>query len=147
MEYELGVSRGEILLAEGYADSAVAYVHSLALPPNPPLYSPNLGVLNLPVMHPRRYSLAARAYAAKGDTTGAIREAEKLIRVYPQRPDFRLVHPVLHYDLAILLDRAGERERGRAEYEKFVKLWAKADGKPAELQKARRRVQELAREK
>ena len=147
MEYELGVSRGEMLLAGGYADSAVAYVHSLALPPNPPLYSPNLGVLNLPVMHPRRYSLAARAYAAKGDTTGAIREAEKLIRVYPQRPDFRLVHPVLHYDLAILLDRAGERGRARAEYEKFVRLWAKADGKPAELQNARRRVQELSTER
>jgi tetratricopeptide (TPR) repeat protein len=144
MEYEMGVSAANILLAAGKADSAVRLARSIQLPPNPPLFSPNLGFLNLAIGHRTRYSVIARACLALGDTLGAVRELEQQVRVYPDRPDLHFTNPLLHYDLAVLLDRLGERERASQEYTKFLTVLAKSERDHQELQYARQRLQELS---
>ncbi len=145
LEYEIGVSTANILLAEGRADSAITYANSLRLPPSPPLYSPGLGFLNLGSGYPARYNVIARACLAMGDTLAAVRELEQQIRVYPERPDFRFVNPVLHYELAVLLDRIGEVDRAWQQYTAFATNCSKAEGNVPQLRHARQRLQELGR--
>jgi hypothetical protein len=47
--------------------------------------------------------------------------------------------------LARLLDEQGQTTAARAEYERFLKLWARADEGLPQLEKARRAVARLAR--
>jgi tetratricopeptide (TPR) repeat protein len=145
MEYETGVSTGNILLAEGKADSALMCFGALTSPRNPQLYSPDLAYFNLPALSPHRYDGAARAYLMKGDTSSAIRELEQLVRAYPQRSEFRFVNPLLHYSLGLLLDRNGQGKKAAQQYEKFIAMYSKADGNPPELRVARQRLQELSK--
>jgi tetratricopeptide (TPR) repeat protein len=145
MEYEMGLSAASILLAEGRADSALRLSRSLRLPPNPTLFSPSTGYFNLGVRYRHRYSVAARACLALGDTLGAVRELEQQVREYPDRPDFRLINPLLHFDLAVLLDRIGADERARQQYTEFLRILAKAERDSRELRHARERVRQLTR--
>ena len=143
MEYELGLSRGQILLADGRTDSAIAIGKSLRIPTNPQLYGPRIATLNLSVLYASRTRLISRAFLAKGDTVAAVHELEQLVRTYPQRPDMRFVNPILHYDLADLLERIGEKEKAKAQYEKFVRILSASKGYILQIRHARERLQEL----
>lgn len=55
-----------------------------------------------------------------------------------------LIHPLCHYRFGRVLEEKGEKDRARIEYEKFLKYWADADPRFAELKNARARVTALA---
>ncbi len=139
--------QGEILLAQGDLDGALA-AGQKACGPGSPYWtvgyrlSPGYG---LPFNEYTSFSmdLAARVFAKKGDVAGAISEYERLMKIPFTYVTFYLVHPLYHFRLGVLYERAGEAAKARAQYGHFLDLWKDADPGRPEVEDARRRLSSL----
>ncbi len=141
--------QGEILLAQGDLDGALA-AGQKACGPGSPYWtvgyrlSPGYG---LPFNEYTSYSmdLAARVFAKKGDVAGAISEYERLLKIPSTYRSTYFVHPLYHFRLGVLYERAGEAAKARAQYERFLNLWKDADPGRPEVDDAKARLAALGR--
>jgi serine/threonine protein kinase/tetratricopeptide (TPR) repeat protein len=141
------VLQGEILLAQGDLDGALAAGQKASGPGSSYWtvgyrLSPGYG---LPFNEYTSYSmdLAARVFAKKGDVAGAISEYERLFKIPFTYRSTYFIHPLYHYRLGVLYERAGEAAKARAQYERFLNLWKDADPGRPEVDDARRRLPSL----
>lgn len=131
---------GEVLLAEGFAQKAIAVLEKappLGMPPS--MYPWNLLSYNVPFLK----DALARAYQKNGELDKAIAEYERLITFNPKNPERCLIHPLYHYRLAKLYEEKGWKDKAREQYEKFLDLWKDADPGIPEVKEARKRLEEL----
>ena len=131
--------QGEALLTQGDLDAALA-VSQKACGPGSPYWSQYY------VWPFREYTsycmdLAARVCAKKGDVAKAISEYERLLTLDVRTP--YLVHPLYHYRLGLLYERAGEAMKAKAQYQKFLDLWKDADPGRPEVEDAIKRLAAL----
>jgi len=131
--------RGEVLLASGAVDEAIAVLEKVPPPGPPPSIGNILGIYNAPVLR----DPLARAYAAKGDLDRAVAEYERLVTVDPSGKDRTLIHPLYHFRLAKLYEKKGLRDKAKAEYGRFLGLWRRADRGRPEVEEARKRLAAL----
>jgi tetratricopeptide (TPR) repeat protein len=105
--------------------------------------------------------LLARVYAKRGEVSKAISEYERLLKqdgsadvtiteyLRPFRQEVSthvayLIHPLYHYRLGLLYERAGEVAKAKAQYLKFLDLWKDADPGLPEVEDARSRLAALS---
>jgi tetratricopeptide (TPR) repeat protein len=143
VDYETKRLEGNLLLAEGEPDSAIALLENLPLPPQPNVYSSDLAWYNIPSGVPSHCDALARAYLKSGDLVHAAREYERLTVFDPKNKDHRLIHPLLQFRLAQVYESMGEIRKAEARYKKFLDLWKDAEGNPPELTEAAVRLQVL----
>jgi len=131
--------QGEALLRQGDLDAALA-VGQKACGPGSPYW--NQGY-TWPFNEYISYSmdLTARVFAKKGDLAKAISEYERLPTLPVSAPYF--VHPLYHYRLGLLYEKAGEITKARAQYERFLDLWKDADPGHPEVDDAKARLSAL----
>jgi tetratricopeptide (TPR) repeat protein len=79
----------------------------------------------------------ARAAAAQGKLDEAIALYRGLLAAGPQQKWTAMLDPLHVIALARLLDKAGQRDAARAEYQRFLEYWKDADENLAELAEAR----------
>jgi len=87
---------------------------------------------------------AARVELARGDRAAAIAAYRRLAAVGPEKGSSAALEPRHVLALARLLHQQGDTAAARAEYERFLELWAGADEDLPELEEARRAVARLA---
>ena len=80
----------------------------------------------------------ARLQQARGDLAGAAATYERLNRPSLGTPWTAMVEPRFVLERGRLLDRAGDLEGARAEYQRFLDLWRGADDELPELAETRR---------
>jgi len=85
----------------------------------------------------------ARLYVQKQDWDRAITEYRVLTVIGPEHTNRRFIHPIYHYRLAQVYEKKGMNAEAVAEYERFVRLWEKADPPRPEVKDARSRVAQL----
>jgi len=131
---------GEILLAEGSIDKAIAISENAS-----PLGSFGGMRVQTILAHnfPFQKDVLARAYVRKGEPDKAIAEYERLITFDPSRKARCLIHPLYHYRLAKLYEEKGDKTKAMEQYEKFLDLWKNADPGFTEGEDARRRLSTL----
>ena len=86
------------------------------------------------------FDLIARIYTEKGDVGQAIQEYERLFKLSISGAPTFLIHPLYHYRLGILYEKAGNTVKAIENYEKFLDLWKDADPGIAEVDDARERL-------
>ena len=109
---------GEILLAEGSSENAIAELQKYSPSKLPLLQSFEIIGYNTPLL----IAGLARAYLQNGELEKAIEEYERLITFDPSSNNRRLIHPLLHYQLAKLYEEKGSSGKAIAEYEKFLEF-------------------------
>ncbi len=82
----------------------------------------------------------ARVAAAQGRTAEAIALYRGLLTPGPEQKWTAMLDPRHVIALARLLDKAGERDAARAEYQRFLEHWKDADADLPELAEARARL-------
>jgi len=82
-------------------------------------------------------------YVQKQDWDRAITEYRVLTVIGPEHTNRRFIHPIYHYRLAQVYEKKGMNAEAVAEYERFVRLWEKADPPRPEVKDARSRVAQL----
>ena len=104
--------------------------------------------------------LLARVYAQRGEVVQAISEYERLLKPditaevpsseysRPESPlgaadVVYLIHPLYHYRLGLLYEKAGEVAKAKVQYQKFLDLWKNADPGRPEVEDARERLAAL----
>jgi tetratricopeptide (TPR) repeat protein len=129
----------EILFREGRFGDCINHCDSVNVPRIfvmamgiPPLY-------NFPFLVDQR----ARSLEAKELIDEAIAEYRRLLTFDPDSDNRRLIHPLYHYRLARLCERAGMVSDAQDEYEVFLRQWNKADPDRAELEDAKNRIARL----
>jgi tetratricopeptide (TPR) repeat protein len=127
--------QGEVLLAEGNFEKAIAVGEKASPLGKPPLIQ-NILLYNIPFLK----DVLARAYQKKGELDKAIAEYERLITFDPKREERTLTHPKYHYRLAKLYEQKGWKGKAIEHYEKFLSLWKNADPGIAEVEDAKKRV-------
>jgi len=127
--------QGEVLLAQGALDEALA-AGKRACGPESPYW--RLGDLNS--FEGCYMDLAARIYAKKGEFGQAISEYERLLKTNFSTGFLFPIHPLYHYRLGLLYEKAGEAAKAKAEFEKFLSLWKDADPGIDEVEDARERL-------
>jgi tetratricopeptide (TPR) repeat protein len=128
---------GEILLAEGSIDEAIAISENVSpLGSFGSMYVQSMLVHNFPFQK----DVLARAYIKKGETDKAIAEYERLITFDPSTKTRCLIHPLYHYRLAKLYEEKSDKTKAIGQYEKFLDLWKDADPGIAEAEDARERL-------
>ena len=85
----------------------------------------------------------ARAAAAQGRLDEAIVIYRGLLTPGPQQKWTAMLDPLHVIGLARVLDKAGQRDAARAEYQRFLELWKNADKNLPELAEARTAVSRL----
>lgn len=126
---------GEIALAQGRYDEAAASFK----PPENKVWlilgrdASTVFAKNLPT----RDGLA-RVEIARGNRAAAIDEHRRLTTVGPGSRSSAVLEPRYVLELARLLDAAGDAAGARVEYERFLKLWARADAGLPELAEVQR---------
>jgi len=132
---------GEVLLAEGLAEKAIAFCEKtspLAFPFGAPS-SINAVSYNIPFFK----DVLARAYKQKGKLDNAIAEYERLITFNPNSKERFLIQPKYHYRLAKLYQEKDWKGKAIEHYEKFLELFKEADPGIVEVEDSRKRVAEL----
>ncbi len=131
------ILNGEVLLAEGSVDKAIAVCENTRTLGTPAItHSIRTIMYSIPFLN----DALARAYLQKEELDKAIAEYQQLITFDPNSEERRLIHPKLHYRLAKLYEEKGLRGKARAEYEKFLDLWKDADPGLSEVEDARKRL-------
>jgi tetratricopeptide (TPR) repeat protein len=132
-----------ILVAEGNLDEAISILAPVWPGPLP------IGLFNEMVSYycPLAQDDLARIYVRKQDWDRAIAEYKMLTVIGPGHQNRRLIHPIYHYRLAQVCEKKGMKVEAIAEYERFLKLWEKADPGRSELKDARKRLSELKGER
>ncbi len=136
VKFRSDLLHGEILLAEGSFDEAVAVCRKISPVEIPSMHTANLFGYNALFLK----DVLARAYQKKGDIDQAIAEYEKLIAFDPESKDRYLIHPLYHYRLAKLYQEKGLQTKAIKQYEKFLDLWKDADPGLLEVEDARNRL-------
>ena len=137
VKYFYDILSGEILLAEGSAQQAIAIgekISGIAF-----RLTTGYGdtvAYNMPFFK----DVVARAYYENGELDKAIAAYEKSITFDPQKKARYLVHPIYHYRLAKLYQEKGLTAKAIEHYEKFLALWKDADPGLPEVADARERV-------
>lgn len=131
--------QGEALLRQGDLDAALA-VSQKACGPGSPYWNQRY---TWPFNEYTSYDmdLTARVCAKKGDIAKAISEYERLLTLDVPTP--YLVHPLYHYRMGLLYERAGEVAKAKAQFEKFLDLWKGADPGHPEVADAKARLSAL----
>jgi tetratricopeptide (TPR) repeat protein len=129
------ILQGEVLLAEGSVEEAIAHLEKA-----PPLAKPPNLQLIVPFNAPFFKDVLARACAQKGELDKAIAEYQRLIAFDPKSEGRCLIHPLYHYRLAKLYQEKGLKEKAKEQYEKFLELWKDADPGTAEVEDARKKL-------
>ncbi len=143
--------QGEVFLAQRDSDAALAVSQKACQP-------------GAPFLEDSTYfrDLLARVYAQRGEVVKAISEYERLLKpdiaAEVPSPEYSrpklplgapdvvyLIHPLYHYRLGLLYEKAGEVAKARAQYEKFLDLWKNADPGRPEVEDARKRLAGLER--
>jgi serine/threonine protein kinase/Flp pilus assembly protein TadD len=129
------VLKGELLLAEGTVDQAIAYMEKAG-----PIGKPPLMQYMDPYNYPFIKDVLARCYQKKGELDKAIAEYERLVTFDPDEEDRSLIHPIYYYRLALLYEEKGWKGKAIELYEKFLELWKDADPGIAEVEDARKKL-------
>ncbi len=87
--------------------------------------------------------LTARVFAKKGDIAAAISEYERLFRIPFTYESAYFKHPLHHYRLGLLYEKAREVAKAKAQYERFLDLWKDADPGLPEVADAKKRLASL----
>jgi tetratricopeptide (TPR) repeat protein len=127
--------QGEVLLAEGSIEDAIAVLEKTS-----PLGKPPLMQFILPYNFPFFKDTLARAYTQNGEIEKAVAEYERLITFDPSIEERCLIHPKYHYRLAKLYEQQGNTAKAMEQYEKFLDPWKDADPGIAEVEDARKRL-------
>jgi serine/threonine protein kinase/Flp pilus assembly protein TadD len=130
---------GEIALATGSADEAVAAAGRLKLLGFPGNDTSRFAKYNIPFFK----DVLARAYWKKGELDKAAAEYRKLMTIDPGNRIRYLVHPLYHYRLGLVLEEKGDKAGAAGEYRKFLEYWKDADKTHPELADARKRLAAL----
>jgi tetratricopeptide (TPR) repeat protein len=130
---------GDLLEGEAYlrADSlksAIAVCQKTRAWELPSVASSNVISYNLPFLR----DVLARSRHRSGDSEGAIREYERLIRFDSSTKCRQLVNPLYHYRLAKLYEEKGASDRAAVQYKKFLEIWKNADKNLPEVSAARK---------
>ena len=132
--------QGEALLAQGDLEGALAAAQR-ACGPGSPYWSWGFRYWGWFNEYASYYmDLKARVLAEKGDLTQAIAEYERLLNIPFTYRTVHFVHPLHHYRLGVLFERAGEAAKAKAQYERFLDLWKNADPGLPEVEDARKRL-------
>lgn len=136
-DFHFKVLQGEIKLAEGSFDQALAFLEK-AIPMEIPSFisANNLVSYSVPFIQDGK----ARAYLQKGELDRAIAEYEQLITFKPESKDRRLIHPKYHYRLAKLYEQKGWKGKAIEHYERFLDLWKDSDPNLPEVEDAKKRL-------
>jgi len=138
--------QGEVFLAEGFLDAALP-ISQKTCQPGSPSYDDSMFYMDL----------LARVYAKRGEASKAISEYERLLKPlvstevtvsgYERRVQpivavglIFIIHPLYHYRLAILYERAGEVAKAKVQYKRFIDLWKDADPEVPEFVDAKKRL-------
>jgi tetratricopeptide (TPR) repeat protein len=132
------ILQGEVLLAEGSVEKAIAHLEKA-----PPIGKPPSMDFILSSNAPFFKDVLARAYAQKGELDKAIAEYERLITFDPASEGRCLIHPLYHYRLAKLYQEKGLKDRAKEQYQKFLELWKDADPGTVEVLDAKKRLETL----
>jgi len=135
LEFLYDILQGEVYLAEGSVDQAIAVMEKASPLGRPPIIQFILRY-NMPAMK----DVLARAYQKNGEIDKAIDEYERLITFDPSTEERCLIHPKYHYRLAKLYEQTGQKAKAIEHYEKFLDLWKDADPGLAEVDDARKRL-------
>ncbi|MGB6866408.1 MAG: tetratricopeptide repeat protein, partial [Candidatus Aminicenantaceae bacterium] len=127
--------QGELLLAEGLIDQAIAYLENAA-----PIGKPPLMQFMTPYNYPFIKDVLARVYQRKGELDKAIAEYERLVTFDPDLESRCLIHPVYYYRLAKLHEQKGNTAKAIEHYEKFLTLWKDADPGLPEVEDVKQRL-------
>jgi len=140
-KFSYDILQGEVLLAEGSVEQAIAVLEKASSLGKPPLIQFIL-FYNVPFLK----DVLARAYRQNGEIEKAITEYERLITFDPSTEERCLIHPKYHYRLAKLYEQKGWAGKAIEHYERFLSLWKEADPGIAELEDARKRLDWLKRQ-
>lgn len=131
--------RGELLLARGLNDEAVALLQSV-----PPTGLPAMGDMEVISMNmPMNHDVLARAFIAMGDLERAAEEYESLVSFDTAGNDRRLMDPRHLYRLAKVYEEMGRRRDAIGKYEHFLEIWKNADHDLPEYKDSKRRLAAL----
>ncbi len=139
IKYFYDLFYGELLLAEGFADEAIAVCENLSLTEIPYMHSWSLILYNTPLPT----DVTARAYIKNGALNEAVSIYERLITFDPNGKERRLVQPKYHYRLAKLYEMTGKKDGAITQYEKFLEIWKDADEDLPERIDAQQKLAEL----
>ena len=138
LEFFYDILQGEVYLAEGSVDQAIAVMEKASPLGRPPLIQYIL-FYNMPAMK----DVLARVYRENGEIDKAIAEYVRLITFDPDAEERCLIHPKYHYRLAQLYEQKGWRGKAIEQYEKFLDLWKDAVPGIAEVEDARERLEDI----
>jgi tetratricopeptide (TPR) repeat protein/TolB-like protein len=131
---------GEILLAEGRFDDAIAVCGGLSEVGIPTITSADILFYNFPTER----DVVARAHVAKGAVDKAIDEYERLTTFDPSSKDRRLIFPLFHYRLGRLYEEREMTDKAVSEYRKFVDIMAGVEPMPLEAADVAHRLERLS---
>jgi tetratricopeptide (TPR) repeat protein len=134
--------RAAVLAADGKVDEAIALLTPAWPGAIPIWYFEPLTSYYCPLVQDD----LARLYVQKQDWDHAIAEYKVLTVIGPEHQNRRLVHPIYHYRLAQVYEKKGMRADAIREYERFLKLWEKAERVRPETADARSRLAGLRRQ-
>jgi serine/threonine protein kinase/Tfp pilus assembly protein PilF len=137
--------QGEALLAQGDLDGALA-AGQKACDPRSPFWKHGYRYWGFFNEHTSYYmDLTARVLAKKGDVARAISEYERLFKIPLTYKSAYFMHPLHHYRLGLLYEKAGvaAKAKAKAQYERFLDLWKDADPGRPEVEDARKRLAAL----
>ena len=138
IQFGYDILQGEVLLAEGSLNQAIAYLEKAA-----PVGKPPLMQFMDPYNYPFIKDVLARAYQRKGELDKAIAEYERLVTFDPGCEGRCLIHPLYHYRLAKLYEEKDWDGKAIEHYEKFLDFWKDADPGITEVEDAKKRLAEL----
>ena len=130
--------QGEMLLVQGKLDEALACAKKACGPDSP--YWSRGGMLAIAQSY--YMDLAARIYAQKGEIRQAISEYERLLGTNYSTGFMFPMHPLYRYRLGLLYEKANETQKARSQLERFLLLWKDADPGLAEVEDAKKRLED-----
>jgi serine/threonine protein kinase/tetratricopeptide (TPR) repeat protein len=130
--------QGEALLTQGDLDDALAAGQKACGPESLILITGYSWQFNANISY--SMDLIARIFAKKGDVAKAISEYERLFKIPFTYKSVYFVHPLYHFRLGVLYERAGEITKAKAQYERFLDIWKDADPGRPEVEDAKKRL-------
>ncbi len=142
-QYDLAVLQIELHLSQKLYAKAVRLASRLpvwGIPPAPIGIKPlSMAKYHLPMQNDQ----LARALAEKGELKRASEEYSRLLDLEKKGGTGRVIHPIVHYRLARVLDRRGLPSDARVQYKAFLELWGEKNGDSPEVNSAKFRLSQL----